>query len=142
MSETVDIKINISSTNWGDRYPGARVYINETLIHEGLIEDPTEMSWSGDLADGDHKIVIEMYGKIPGDTVMDGDTIVNDVVLNIDSIAIDEIELDQLLWSNSEYFPKDENAPESMIECVNLGWNGRWELNFSSPVYLWFLENL
>ena len=107
MSETVDIKINLSSTNWGDRYPGARVYINETLIHEGLIEDPTEMSWSGDLADGDHKIVIEMYGKIPGDTVMDGDTIVNDVVLNIDSIAIDEIELDQLLWSNSEYFPKD-----------------------------------
>ena len=142
MSETVDIKINLSSTNWGDRYPGARVYINETLIHEGLIEDPTEMSWSGDLADGDHKIVIEMYGKIPGDTVMDGDTIVNDVVLNIDSIAIDEIELDQLLWSNSEYFPKDENAPKSMIECVNLGWNGRWELNFSSPVYLWFLENL
>ena len=83
-----------------------------------------------------------MYNKQPGDTAMDGDTIINDVVLNIDSIAIDEIELDQLIWSSSKYFPKDENAPESMIECVNLGWNGRWELNFSSPVYLWFLENL
>lgn len=143
MSETVDIKINLSSTNWGDRYPGARVYINETLIHEGLIEDPTEMSWSGDLADGDHKIVIEMYGKIPGDTVLDDhDNILKDVLLNIDNISIEDIDLDQLVSTNSVYYPVNDHAPESLNECVNLGWNGRWELNFSSPVYLWFLENL
>jgi hypothetical protein len=143
MNESTEIKINLSSTHWEQRYPGARVYINDQLIFENLIKEPTEINHTADLAEGEHKIIIEMYNKKPGDTETDdNNNITNDVVLNIDGISLEEIELDRLLWTKSIYYPTDEHAPERLDDCVNLGWNGRWELEFSSPIYLWLLENI
>ena len=144
MTEQVAIDIELSSSNWNERYPGARVYINHTLIFENLIAAPTKVSWQGTTQDR-NKITVEMYNKKPGDTVINNNgDIVNDVVLNINNIAIDGIELDNLLWTKGIYYPNagEDGAPESMKECVNLGWNGRWELEFDSPIYLWLLENL
>lgn len=142
MTEEVSIKINLSSTNWEFRYPGARVYINDKLIFENIVENPVEIVWSGTVKEN-NKIIIEMYNKIPGDTTLDNDgNIVNDVLINIDNISIDDIDLDDLLWTKSTYYPDDNNAPSVLHSCVNLGWNGRWELEFSSPTYLWFLKNL
>jgi len=143
MTETVEVKINLSSDHWDDRYPGARVYINNHLIFEGLISQPEEINWHGELEEGEQDIVIEMYNKQDGDTVQDeSDNILKDVVLNIDNISIDDIELEQLLYTNSVYYPQSEYAPETVEQCVNLGWNGQWKLSFSVPTYLWFLENL
>lgn len=143
MSEEVEIKIKLSSDHWEERYPGARVYIDENLIFENLITEPTEIRWAGQISDGDHKIVIEMYNKNAGDTVTDDDeNILNDVLLHINNISVDDIDLDQLLWSNSEYYPIGADSPEKILDCVNLGWNGFWQLSFSSPIYLWLLENL
>ena len=143
MSESVEIKINLSANTWEDRYPGARMYINKELIFDGLISQPEEISWNGELLEDNHSIVIEMYNKQDGDTVLDDNgNILKDVILNIDNISIDDIELEQLLHTNSVYYPQSEYAPGIVKECVNLGWNGRWELKFSVPTYLWFLENL
>jgi hypothetical protein len=143
MNEEVEVKINLSSIFWEERYPGARVYINDNLIFDDLVINSKEIFWQSALEEGDHKIVIEMHNKKEGDTVLDSeDNILKDVILNIDNISIDDIDLDQLLHTNSTYYPQSEYAPGIVKECVNLGWNGRWELAFSSPVYLWFLENL
>ena len=143
MAENVEVKINLSSVHWDGRYPGARVYINNNLIFDSLISQPEEINWSGDLDESDHDIVIEMYNKQDGDTVLDeSDNILKDVVLNIDNISIDDIDLEQLLHINSVYYPQSEYAPETVEQCVNLGWNGQWKLSFSVPTYLWFLENL
>ena len=143
MNESTEIKINLSSDHWEQRYPGARVYINDQLIFENLIKEPTEINHTADLAEGEHKIIIEMYNKNPGDTETDdNNNITDDVVLNIDGISLEEIELGRLLWTKSIYYPADEHAPERLDNCVNLGWNGRWELEFSSSIYLWLLENI
>lgn len=143
MSETVDIKINLSSEHWDNRYPGARVYINQELIHEGLIAEPTELSCSGELDEGEQVIVVEMYDKRDDDTVVDeNENIIKDVILKIDNISFDDVDLNELVQMGSMYYPKSEYAPEVLNQCINLGWNGRWELKFSSPTYLWLLENL
>ncbi len=137
------IEINLSASGWEDRFPGAKVYIDDQLIFDKIICNLEQVNWSGDLVDGEHKIIIEMYNKHEGDTVIGNDNnIVNDVVLNIDKIIIDEVELGSLLWSACTYYPSDENSPESLRDCVNLGWNGSWELPFSAPTYLWLLDNL
>jgi hypothetical protein len=31
---------------------------------------------------------------------------------------------------------------ESLQNCVNLGWNGKWTLPFQSPFYIWLLESI
>ena len=143
MSEFIKIKINLSSKHWEDRFPGARVYVNEEIIFDNLIKEPIEVCWNGELPEDDHKLIIEMYNKQDGDTALDdNDNILKDVILNIDNISIDDIDLEQLLHINSVYYPQSEYAPGIVKECVNLGWNGLWKLSFSVPTYLWFLENL
>ena len=63
------------------------------------------------------------------------------MLLNIDSIEIDEIDISELKWSASEFVADDPNRP-TLQECVNLGWNGSYQLKFTSPFYLWLLENM
>lgn len=144
MSESIEIKIKLSSTNWEDRFPGARIYFNNELIKDlGKISEPIEFTIDQQIDEVKHKISIEMYGKMPGDTQQDeGKDIINDVLLNIDSIEFDEIDISNLAYNLSVYYPNDDHAPGVVQGCINLGWNGRWDLEFESPVYLWLLENM
>lgn len=141
MTDTAEIKINLSSSNWDERFPGARVSINDQVIYEDLIKDSTEINWEGDVQES-NTLTIEMYNKQPSDTVLNNDTIIKDVVLNIDNIEIDEVELGTMLHLKSVYYPDGNDTPDSLDKCVNLGWNGKWHLDFTAPTYLWFLENL
>ena len=73
-------------------------------------------------------------------------TIINDMLLNIKDIEIDSISLGQLVWSG-EYLidePQEYNGTTitKLDHCVNLGWNGTYVLNFSSPLDIWLLESL
>ena len=49
MTDTSEIKINLSSDSWDNRFPGARVSINDQVIYEDLIKDSTEINWEGDV---------------------------------------------------------------------------------------------
>jgi len=42
----------------------------------------------------------------------------------------------------AEVFRRGDNLPDSVKNCVNLGWNGKWVLPFTSPFYIWLLENI
>ena len=76
------------------------------------------------------------------------------LLLNIESIEVDEIDLRQMLWTHSEYKPqyplsyvKEQKKQGILLEdtkknCVNLGWNGSWSISFTSPFYIWLLENI
>jgi hypothetical protein len=72
------------------------------------------------------------------------------MVLNIDSIEVDEIDLGNLLWTASIYNPiypdcyadQEQKNIKDITECVTLGWNGMWRLPFTSPFYIWLLENI
>jgi hypothetical protein len=143
MNEQVEIAVRLTPTYWEDRFPSARVYINDQLIFDETIVEEKSVNWKGTVQER-NKISVELHSKHISDTVTDlSGNIVNDVLLNIVGISIDDIDLGQLLWNKSVYYPDPSNmyAPNRLKECVNLGWNGRWELEFDSPIYLWLLEN-
>jgi hypothetical protein len=107
------------------------------------------------LEEGNHSLEIVLQNKSDQDTVMDQKgNILSDLLLNIDSIEIDDIDLGPLVWTCSIYkpdYPKSyvqhcesigHNLLPELQECVNLGWNGRWILSFTSPFYIWLLENI
>ena len=143
MSDQVDLRIGLSATSWEYRYPEAKVYIDDILIFDNQVTDKQDIEWSGELVEGSHKLIIELHNKLDSDTVTDDDgNIINDVLLNIDEVEIDNIELEYLKYSCGIYYPNNPNAPDKLDHCVNLGWNGKWELEFTAPTYLWFLENL
>jgi len=69
------------------------------------------------------------------------------MLLNIASIEVEDIGLGTLLWSRSVYkldHPQKFNnsVVTELTDCVNLGWNGTYQLEFKTPFYSWLLENI
>lgn len=157
-NETLHFKIGLSGSS-RVKHPTFKILVNDTeLVNSKLAGGPNETEYfefDATVAEGKNSLIIEFNNKSVHDTVMDSNgTIIEDLLLNIDSVEIDEIDIGSLLWTASEYRPNypemyriktaqsGQELPESLTNCVNLGWNGRWSLSFTSPYYIWLLENL
>jgi hypothetical protein len=157
--ETLHFRIGLSGSS-DKKHPEFRISINgrEYVARQQLtagVNETEYFDFNVEIEEGDYSLSIELLNKSMFDTVLDSDgNIVNDLLLNIDSIEIDEIDLGSLLWTASEYKPDypekhrlktiqaGKELPETVKNCVNLGWNGRWILPFTSPFYIWLLEHI
>lgn len=150
-TESLKFKIVLSGT--GSPYPcnftisiDDKVYINETTSATS-----TAYEFVASLTEGKHSLNIELLDKSGKHITKDSDgNLDQDFQLNIESIAIDDIDLAMLIWTLSKYYPKypdnyedlEQKAKTVVTDCVTLGWNGVWSLEFDSPFYLWLLENI
>jgi len=143
--ETLKFRIGLSGTFW-NKVPLFSIRIDGIELFAGFVstEETAYYQFVADLEeDKQHLLEIRLENKTDSDTVLseDNKTIIKDMLLNIDSIEIDETELEGLKWSISEFVADDPNKPV-LKNCINLGWNGSYKLEFSSPFYLWLLENM
>ena len=106
-------------------------------------------SFTCDLDEREHVLGIRLLNKEMSDTVQNEDktAIVNDLLLNIVSIEIDDIEVGKCKWENSVFVldsPAEYNGQTvtELTRCVNLGFNGEYQFKFSTPYYVWLLENM
>ncbi len=156
--ETLHFKIGLSGSS-ELKHPKFKISVNGTeFVDTELKNDANQTEYfefDALVNDGDNSLIIEFVNKSDRDTILDSNgNIVEDLLLNIDCIEIDEIDLGSLIWTSSEYYPyypekykikmsqEGKNLDESLKNCVNLGWNGRWVLPFGSPFYIWLLEKL
>jgi len=148
--ENIHFKIGLSGTYWGKK-PQYEILINDKKIVDGTIKNPQGVTeffeFSADLEeDKTHNLQIRLLNKTDHDVVKDRDdkdnfNIVKDMLLNIDGICIDDIDIAHLIWTESKFVGDDPQRP-ILKNCINLGWNGTYELEFSSPFYLWLLEKM
>lgn len=142
--ETLTFEIGISGTFW-DKVPKFSIFINDQCyVKEAAAESAKVYKFTADLNDdSEHTLEIKFLNKSDSDTVESEDKscILQDMLLNIDSIAIDEIDLVHLKWSKSEFIPLDSQRLV-LTNCVNLGWNGSYKIKFTCPFYIWLLENM
>jgi len=156
--ETLHFKIGLSSST-DKKQPEFNISVNGELLVQGRVESKKQetsyFEFSANVNAGNCTLEIELKNKSIYDTVLDEQgNIIEDLLLNIDSIEIEEIDLGSLLWTASDYSPnypqsyvramlaKGKELPASVKNCVNLGWNGKWILPFQSPFYIWLLENI
>jgi hypothetical protein len=143
--ETLKFRIGLSGTFW-DKVPLFSIAINDTIYVSGLINS-TETKYyefTTDLEeDAEFILKIRLENKTDSDTVQNENKteILKDMLLNIDQIEIDDIDLADLKWTHSEFIADDTTRP-TLKKCVNLGWNGSYELKFRTPFYLWLLESM
>ena len=143
-TEILQFKIGLSGTFW-DKQPNFSVLVNDVEYAKGTVASEVQyINFSAELVEKtDHELKIRLENKTDKDTVVGDDgNIVKDMLLNIESIEIDDIELSQLKWSLSEFIPDDTTNRPVLTSCLNLGWNGTYILKFDSPYYLWLLEKL
>lgn len=144
--ETIKFKIGLSGTYWNKK-PGYSVKLDGQEKITGSITEENEvieyLEFEADVEeDSSHCLEICLLNKTDADCFVDKNgTITKDMLLNIESIEIEDIDLGILKWTASEFVPYDTSiAP--IKGCVNLGWNGSYKLVFDSPFYLWLLHNL
>ena len=145
-TEKLHFKIGIGGTYW-EKVPIYSILVNDTVYFTKEVAVPSGESefveFDFDVAEGPCVLKIRLENKDWTDTVQSEDksTILKDMLLDIKSIEIDEINLGDLVGSKSQFIGDDPERP-ALTNCVNLGWNGTWSLSFESPFYIWLLENM
>ena len=141
-TETVKFEVTLSGT-WWDRVPEFAIGVDDQEFVRDSVTDSKTFTFSVDLTEDNHFLWIDFLNKSDDQVAQNKDKteIIKDMLLNIEKISIDDIEIENMKWSASKFIPNDPKR--SVLEnCVNLGWNGRYRIDFTSPVYLWLLESL
>lgn len=144
-TDSVTFKFNVSSTNYAVPL-GIRISIDHDIMYENThIGAPADVQCSLSDDDGEHQLTFELFGKLPEHTRLDeADNIVSDAVICISNIEIDDIDIDQIVQFQSVY-THDFNgtqAPQEHKFYGSMGCNGTVRLKFTTPIYLWLLENM
>ena len=109
------------------------------------VKEATPVSVEIDDAEGKHEFKFVMKHKTQEHTVVDADgNITNDAMLNIANVAFDDIKLGQLFIEQSVYHHSfnGTQAPIKDKFFGDMGCNGYVSLRFTTPIYLWLLENM
>lgn len=155
MAETVEFELVLSAKWWRDP-PKVNIYIDDVLIESEIwinelnAEKKSKiLKFNTELDEGEHSLIVEYLNKTNTDTTIDDDgNILKDQLLFIDGVSVDEIELGNVIRKCCIFYPTAERLLEvSWLQAEIpgqhiLGHPGKWVLKFSTPTYLWLLENL
>ena len=95
--------------------------------------------------DGDHELQLVLKNKTEAHTKIDVDgTIISDATLTVSNLAFDEIKLGHMVTKLATYSHDFNGTKELTQERFHgvMGCNGTVGLKFTTPIYLWLLENM
>ena len=95
--------------------------------------------------DGKHRLQIVLNGKTAAHTVID-DTgnILKDATVQISQVMVDELDINQLFLKKCVYEHNFNGSQSNITDTFHgmAGCNGTISFEFSTPIYLWLLENM
>ena len=156
-TEKLKFKIELYSTFW-NKPPIAEILVNNKSYFNNKIdstkEKPTVINFEHECEESkEHQLIIDRSGFNKRQTIVENGKITKDQLLHIKSIEIDEIDIGSLIYEGV-YRPAylktwaiqqkeaGNKLPETLKNSPDLGHNGTWTFTFSSPFYMWLLENL
>ena len=125
---------------------GCEVWIDDTCVFDqDRVSEPVDVAHEFSDDDSEHTLRITLKNKLPEYTQIDDqDNIVSDALLSVTEITFDEIDCNQIAHTHAVY-RHNLNGTGPEIEdrfFGDMGCNGTVELKFTTPVYLWLLENM
>lgn len=142
-----DIAIAVSPT-YHSTCPEILYGIDHDLVLRSLTE-PCVLHFNQLLTAGSHSVIIDFVNKSDSDCVPDQGL---DKYITIGDITVNGISLPRFNWlaTYEPVFPEpwysQQNPRPNPVQTgeTHLGWNGRWQLKFSAPVFSWIhqLENM
>lgn len=147
--EKINFKINLDIITHEDvkEHPFVNISINGYPQFGEILEKSTLVDIDVEIQqDTDNFLTIEYMNKDPeNDVIFNETSILKDKRVEIKSISINDIELDYFSFENEDtlsYESLDGKQKYFGFEATKLSWNGRTTLKFTTPVYIWILENL
>ena len=125
---------------------GVAVWIDDACMYQtDHLTEHQHIDYGATDDDGDHELRVVISGKVPAHTKIDEQgNIIKDIVINISNVTIDEIDITQL-FSEKSVYTHDFNGTQPKIAdgfYGTAGCNGIISLKFSTPIYVWLLENM
>tara|TARA_R110000824_G_scaffold139220_1_gene304243 strand:- start:192 stop:671 length:480 start_codon:yes stop_codon:yes gene_type:complete len=156
-TEKLKFKLELYATMW-DKPPVADIKIDDKSYFKEEItstkDKPTIIEFEHELEENkQYNLIINRLGKGKNQTIVEDEKIVKDQLLHIKSIEIDEIDIGSLIYDGvyTPEYPEQwatqqakagNKLPKTIKNSPDLGHNGTWTFTFTSPFYMWLLENL
>ena len=142
---TISITFDLDSTDYTAKL-AFEVLLNDTVVFATEhVAQPTAVEFVITDIEGEHELKFVLKNKTQDHTAVDEHgNIVSDAVLSIANIAMDEIKLGHM-FSEQTCYHHDTNGSELLAEHKFfgvMGCNGYVSMQFSTPLYLWLLENM
>ena len=123
-----------------------KILLDDKVIYENThVGEPEVFTYDIVEDDQEHELFFVMSGKTHEHTKIDEDgNITKDAFLTINDMTFDEIAMEMIVIKSATY-AHDFNgtqAPTVTKFYGEMGCNGTVNLKFSTPIYLWLLENM
>jgi len=145
MNNTVTISCTIGTTDPAASI-GLEVWVDNTkLFDTDHVREQLTLEWQLAEDDADHDLRFIMKNKTSEHTLVDDSgQIVEDTRLVIHDICFDKISLGQLVSESTTYTHDFNGTKDTCVDQFfgEMGCNGTVSLKFTTPIYIWLLENM
>lgn len=135
MDTNLQFKLTLEPVGYGTVWPEFYIKIDSVLQDEGVLDDKRIYNFDVALADGVHTVNVGLVNKVDADTLVKDGAIVADKAIIVHPIEIEGYKLDNFMH-RAVYYP----TARDKLNSNYLGWNGYWELEFTTPIFTWIHE--
>lgn len=143
--DKISVTFDLTSSNYSAPLGFDLLLNDKVLLSFDHVTAATPVNIEIDDNEGEHEFKFVMKNKTHEHTVLDEHgNISTDASLSISNVTFDEIKLGQVFTEQSVYY-HDFNGSQAPIEDKFfgiMGCNGHVSLKFTTPIYLWLLENM
>ena len=145
MTDRVKLACTVSSTDPASRL-GLEIWLDDTQIYDTEhVDEPIKFVHEFADTDGEHQLRFVLKNKTPDHTKIDeAGNILSDCRICINDLSFDEIKLGQIFIEQAVYEHNFNGTADPVKDKFygEMGCNGTVTLAFTTPIYLWLLENM
>lgn len=140
--EKLPIKIIVGS-EWFNKPPKCRITVNKQELFFGEVSEDTVVEDTVTLEpDSEYQLGIELLDKNKYDTQIDSNgNITKDTLLKLKLIELDDIDVLPTASLNQTSFYYEHDGEKTPLYNV-MGRNGTSIIKFTTPFYIWLLDNI
>ena len=146
MENKFTITAKIATTASEDNPLGLEVWLDNNLCQDiNPVTASSTISVEVNDDDSEHELKFVLKNKTQAHTTIDSNgNILRDSVVEIKDVVFDDIDLDRAFYDQAVYTHNfNGTGPETEEKFHGImGCNGAVVLKFTTPVYLWLLENM
>ena len=125
---------------------GLEIWLDDTVIYNNdHVVDSQQLNYEFEDDGNEHELQFVMKNKTIDHTQVDENgNIIKDACLTVQDVAFEGIELGHMFVEQSVY-THDFNGTQDKVDNKffgSMGCNGTVRLKFTTPIYLWLLENM
>jgi hypothetical protein len=125
---------------------GVEVWLDQDLIADhSAVTQAISISHALEDVEGSHELRVVLKNKQSAHTKIDTDgNILSDATLVVSDVMFDQVSLGQILIDQAIYTHNYNGQQEPVQQKFygEMGCNGTVSLRFTTPVYVWLLENM